>query len=452
MATRYGIRALLGLGVLLIAGTLAAADPSFKNDVFPILRDNCLACHSAQAKMGQFVMEDYDGLMMGGKNGKSIVPGDSDASLLIRMLDGRAQPKMPLGGEDLPPQNLAVLKAWIDSGAKGEAVTAGGPTLPPIESRVKVAAPIGALAFSPDGKHLALGRFQQVQLLDGATGAVTATLDGHADLVRALAFSPDGEFLAAAGGAPSEYGEVKIWNIETRENTTNIRGHSDCIYAVDFSSDGKRLVTGSYDKLIELWDASTGEKIKTLKDHVDAVYAVDFGARETDLLSGAADRSVKLWRLDTGKPSLTLSEPLAGVLSVAFHPTARRIAAAGADKTIRTWEITSEQNSEARLIKAMTGHEGSILKIVYSPDGNTLASSSVDRTLKVWDSTTLEEKHTLSGQPDWAAALAYSPDGSTLVVGRYDGSVTFYETGSYEEQRTLWRAAEGKTEVTTAAR
>ena len=452
MAIRYGMRALRGLAVLTVAMTLCAAEPSFKNDVFPILRDNCLACHSAQAKMGQLVMEDYDGLMLGGKSGKPIVPGDSDSSLLIRMLDGRAQPKMPLGGGDLPPRNLAVLKAWIDAGAKGEEVSAGGLSLPAIEPRSKVSAPIAALAFSPDGKHLALGRFQQVQLLNvatgAATGAISATLDGHADLVRALAFSPDGKFLAAAGGAPAEYGEVKIWNLETREAARTIRGHSDCIYAVDFSSDGKRLVTGSYDKLIELWDASTGEKVKTLKDHVDAVYAVDFGAQATDLLSGAADRSVKLWQLETGKPSLTLSEPLAGVLSVAFHPTARRIAAAGADKTIRTWEITSEQNSEARLIKAMTGHEGAILKIVYSPDGQTLASSSTDRTLKVWDSTTLEERHVLGGQPDWGAALAYSPDGSTLVVGRYDGSVTFYETESYAEQHTLWRAPE----VTAEAR
>ena len=448
MAIRFGIRALHGLGVLLAATALTAAEPSFKNDVFPILRDNCLACHSAQAKMGQLVMEDYDGLMTGGKSGKPIVAGDSDASLLIRMLDGRAQPKMPLGGGDLPPQNLAVLKAWIDAGAKGEEVTAGGPSLPAIESRVKVSPPIGALAFSPDGKHLALGRFRQVQLLDAATGNVTATLEGHADLVRALSFSPDGKFLAAAGGAPAEYGEVKIWNLATHEAQRTIRGHSDCVYAVDFSADGKQLVTGSYDKLIELWDTATGEKIKTLKDHVDAVFAVDFGARTTDLLSGAADRSVKLWNIETGKPSLTLSEPLAGVLSVAFHPSMRRIAAAGADKTIRIWEITSEQNSQARLIKAMTGHAGSILKLVYAPDGETLASSSTDRTLKVWDSTTLEEKHILGGQPDWASALAYSPDGRTLVVGRYDGSVTFYETESYEEKRTLWRAPE----VTAQAR
>ena len=448
MATPYGIRGLLGFAVLCIAATLAAADPSFKDDVFSILRDNCLACHSAQAKMGELVMEDYDGLMAGGNNGPPIVPGNSNASLLIQVLDGRAQPKMPLGDENLPPQNLAVLKAWIDAGAKGEEVAAGGPSLPTIKAHVKVAVPIGALAFSPDGKHIALGRFGQVQLLNAGSGAVVDTLDGHADLVRALSFSPDGRFLAAAGGSPSEFGEVKIWNIETRESSATIRGHSDCIYAVDFSSDGTQVVTGSYDKLIELWDVSTGERIKTLKDHVDAVYAVDFGRRGTDLLSGAADRSVKLWRLQSGKPSLTLSEPLAGVLSAAFHPSARRIAAAGADKTIRVWEITNEQNSEARLIKAMTGHQGSILKIVYSPDGKTLASSATDRTLKVWDSTTLEEKHVLGGQPDWAAALDYSPDGATLAVGRYDGSVTFYETGSYQEQRTLWRAPE----ITAAAR
>ena len=46
---------------------LYARNPSFRSDVFPIIRDNCLACHSDQTKMGQLVMESYDGLMLGGK-------------------------------------------------------------------------------------------------------------------------------------------------------------------------------------------------------------------------------------------------------------------------------------------------------------------------------------------------------------------------------------------------
>ena len=178
------------------------------------------------------------------------------------MIEGRAQPKMPLSGGDLPPQNIAVIKQWIDSGAKGETVEAGERGLPEIKPRGKVASPVGSLAFSPDGKTIALGRYKQVQLLDTASGKVTATLDGHADLVRAVAFSPDGKRLAAAGGKPGEFGEVVLWNLATREPERTIRGHADCIYAVDISSDGKQVVTAGYDKLIFLWDAVTGEKVK----------------------------------------------------------------------------------------------------------------------------------------------------------------------------------------------
>ncbi len=433
------------LGIALLAGSLLqGAGPSFRSDVFPIFRDNCLACHSAQVKMGEFVIESYEDLMRGGKSGKAIVPGDSDASLLARMIEGRAQPKMPLSGGDLPPQNIAVIKQWIDSGAKGETVEAGERGLPEIKPRGEVASPVGSLAFSPDGKTIALGRYKQVQLLDTASGEVTATLDGHADLVRAVAFSPDGKRLAAAGGAPGEFGEVVLWNLATREPEHTIRAHADCIYAVDISSDGKQVVTASYDKLIFLWDAATGEKVKTLKDHVDAVFAVDFGPRPGQLLSGAADRSVKLWNLAEGKPSLTLSEPLEGVISVAFDPAGKRIAAAGEDKTIRVWRVDNEEQSEATLIKAMTGHEAAILKIVYSPDGKTLVSSSSDGSLKIWDATTLAERKVLAHQPDWPQALAFSPDGGSFAVGRYDGSFSLYDASSFEEIRGLWPASGGE--------
>jgi len=413
------------------------AEPSSRTDVFPILRDNCLACHSAQTKMGEFVIESYDGLMKGGKKGDAIVPGDAGASLLVRMLEGTAQPKMPMGGE-LPPQNIAVIKAWIDAGAKGETVSGGAPTLPTIAPRSDVPTPVSAVAFSPDGSRLAVAGYQVVHIFDVASGRITAELSGHADLVRSVAFSADGKLLAAAGGAPAEFGEVKVWDIETGELHQTIKGHKDCIYSVDFSPDGERIVTSSYDRMIELWNTDSGEHVSTLKDHVDAVYAVDFGHRPGQLVSGGADRSVKLWNLETGKPSLTLSEPLAGVLTVAFHPDGQQFAAAGADKTIRVWRIAKEDNTAADLVKAMTGHEAAILKIAFSPNGKTIVSSSSDRSLKAWDSTTLAEKAVAADQSDWGQALAFHPDGKTFVVGRYDGSLTTYDAVSLQPTKN-WK-------------
>ncbi len=425
-----------------LTAALSAAGPSFRTDVFPIFRDNCLACHSAQTKMGQLVVEDYDGLMKGGKTGPALVTGDAESSLLVRMLEGRAQPKMPFGGGDLPAKNIATIRAWIDAGAKGEAVTSATPSLPDIAPRGNATAtPVSALAFSPDGAWLAVGDYQQVHVFGSKDKRLVRTLTGHADLVRALAFSPDGRLLAAAGGAPSQFGEVKVWDVATGELRHTIKGHRDCIYSVDFSPDGKQIVTASYDRMIELWSAETGDHVRTLKDHVDAVYAVEFGSIAGQLVSGGADRSVKLWNLATGKPSLTLSEPLAGVLSVIFHPDGRTFAAAGADKTIRVWRIANDENSAADLVKAMTGHEGAILKIAYSPDGRTIVSTSSDRSLKIWDAETLAEKAVLSDQSDWAQALAYHPDGKSFVVGRYDGSLTSYDAVSLQPTSGWQRAA-----------
>ena len=417
------------------------AEPSFRTDVFPILRDNCLACHSAQTKMGELVIESYDGLMKGGKKGDAIVRGDADSSLLVRMLEGRAQPKMPMGGE-LPPQNIAVIKAWIDAGAQGEEVSGGAPTLPMIAARRDVPTPVGAVAFSPDGSTLAVAGYQEVHIFDTAGGRVTRALGGHADLVRSVAFSADGKLLAAAGGAPAQFGEVKVWDVENGELRQAIKGHTDCIYSVDFSPDGKQIVTASYDRMIELWSVDSGEHVSTLKDHVDAVYAVDFGRKPGQLVSGGADRSVKLWNLETGKPSLTLSEPLAGVLTVAFHPDGQQFAAAGADKTIRVWRIAKEDNTAADLVKAITGHEAAILKIAFSPDGKTIISSSSDRSLKAWDSATLAEKAVAADQSDWGEALAFHPDGKTFVVGRYDGSLTTYDAVSLQPTKKWKRVGD----------
>ena len=64
--------------------------PAFNADVAPILQKNCLACHSSAAKMGGFVMESYDLLMKGGKDGAVIVPGKGEQSRLIQMLEGKS--------------------------------------------------------------------------------------------------------------------------------------------------------------------------------------------------------------------------------------------------------------------------------------------------------------------------------------------------------------------------
>ena len=186
----------------------ADATPNFNSQVAPILQKNCLACHSSATKMGGLVMESYAALMKGGAHGAAIVPGKADQSRMILMLEGKVQPRMPFGGDPLPAADIATLKAWVEGGAlgpaAGEAAKALAPlALPDIKPQVAVVSPVASVRFSPDGKLLAVGGYQEVRLIDSASGKPLATLSGHADYVRSLAFSPDGRCSRQRAGPPS---------------------------------------------------------------------------------------------------------------------------------------------------------------------------------------------------------------------------------------------------------
>jgi len=347
----------------------AASAPSFSTDVAPIIQKNCLACHSSAAKMGGFVMESYDLLMKGGKDGAVIVAGKSEQSRIIQMLEGKVQPRMPFGTDPLPAADIAALKAWIDSGAKGPAAGEAAQTLAPlaipdIKPKAPAVSPVVSLKFSPDGRILAVGGYKEVRMLDAATGKLIRTLEGHADYVRSIVFSPDGKQLLAGGGPPQQWGEIKVWDVATGALLRTMRGHKDCIYSLAVSPDGKLVASGSYDKSIEIWDAQTGKELKTFLDHIDAVFAVAFSPDGKLLASGSQDRSVKIWNVASGERLYTLNDALDGITGIAFSPSGEYLAGAGYDNSIHVWKISEKEGS---LVQSLIADEDSILQILWSP-------------------------------------------------------------------------------------
>jgi len=407
----------------------------FTGQIAPILLKNCMACHASATKMGGLVMENYAFLMKGGAHGPVIVPGKSGESRMVLMLEGKVQPRMPFGGDPLPAADIAAIKAWIDAGAKGPApgeAAAPAPalTIPDIKPQVPVVSPVGSIAYSPDGKLLAVGGYKEVRLMDAASGKALATLSGHADLVRSVAFSHDGKWLAAAGGLPARSGEIKIWDVESHQLLRTIEGHKDCIYSVAASPDGKIVASGSYDKLIKLWDVETGKELRTLKDHIDAVFAVAFSPDGKRLASGSQDRTVKVWDVASGQRLFTLSDALDGLTTITYHPSGKQLAAAGYDKTIRIWDLTDKGGT---LANSMISDEDIILQLAYARDGNVLVSTSADRSIRFRDAVSLNPIKDLDDQPDWVEAISVSPDGKWLAAGRYNGTVSIYDCATYRQ-------------------
>ena len=98
----------------------------FARDVQPILRQHCIGCHGAGLHQAGLRLDRRSDAMRGGTTtAAAIHPGDSRSSILyIKISSSGFGPQMPPTGP-LPPEQIDIIKRWIDEGAEWPDVLAG---------------------------------------------------------------------------------------------------------------------------------------------------------------------------------------------------------------------------------------------------------------------------------------------------------------------------------------
>jgi WD40 repeat protein len=401
----------------------------YEKDIEPIFVNKCSTCHSGNVKEAKLDVSSYDALMKGGKHGKPVVPGKSAESLLVKSAGKTERPFMPPKSEEpLTPEELALIKLWIDQGAKppsgARERTKVVISLPPANVH-----PVRAVAVAPDKSAIAVGRGNQIHIFDG-TGKYVRTLtdpnlktaDGkpvqaaHLSLVESLAYSKDGKTLASGS-----YTEVKIWDAATGAPKQTVGGFAASVVTMSFSPDGKLLATGggapTEDGEIKVLDVATGKVVTDIKSgHSDTVFGVCFGPDGKMLATCGADKFVKVWEMPGGKLLKVFEGHTHHVLDVGWKSDGKLLASAGADNVVKVWDY--EKGEQTRTINA---HQKQVTRLTFIGATNQFATCSGDTAVKFFNADNGGNTRNFAGGSDFLYALGVSADGAVLVAGGEDG-------------------------------
>jgi WD40 repeat protein/tRNA A-37 threonylcarbamoyl transferase component Bud32 len=302
-----------------------------------------------------------------------------------------------------------------------------------------------SLAYSPDGRTLAVGGDHLVRLIDARTHAQLAE-SGIGGVAQRMAFTKDGSqlvVLVAAGGSTSlgvADAEITIRDAATLEPIgRSIEPEAFVGAYVGFwyaspqfavTPDDRTLLTASEDGELAWWDLRSRKKTRTLRIETGTAPAL---AVSPDGLTAAvgSKHGVQLVDLRSGTVR-TASGDLAGSPNwVLFSPDGRTVVSTNRDKTVTRWDVES-----ATPLETLRGHSNFVQQPVFSPDGETLYTVSHDGTAIAWDLTgdrrlgrpfTFTHDRTFSRTGYDGHPGRLSPDGRLIAVGLKERGIAFWD-------------------------
>ncbi|MBT7983195.1 MAG: hypothetical protein HN584_11570 [Akkermansiaceae bacterium] len=359
---------------------------SYAKDIAPVFKKSCIACHNATKAKAKLNLENVSVMMKGSDSGEVIVPGNAEDSLVFLQAAHQEEefmppPKNKSNAPNLSPKELALLKLWINQGAKDDDTIAAEKKVNFAAMSEKVNA-IYSVAVSPDNQYVAAGRGNRIFMYHTPTGKslgelVDTELKGkggsaHVDIVGSLAFNSDGQL--ASGG----FRNIKLWQQADPDLVYDAEPVDNVPLVAGVSSDSELFSVGDESGSIKVY-ISESKKVVTFKDHVTAITGVGFGVGG-NIIATSIDGFVSSRKIGEAAQVATvkLSSP---INAMAVINGGEQVACGCDDGVIRVLSIEASLEQ----VHELKGHTAKVVSLSsFGEDLKGFVSGSADSTLRIW--------------------------------------------------------------------
>lgn len=283
--------------------------------------------------------------------------------------------------------------------------------------------PVTATCFAADGKRAVTASQAGVVVRKWPGLQVERSLATKLSQVGDLAFSPDGKELAVAGGEPQADGTVEVFAWPAGKLLYRVRAGDDVLYRIAWRNDSTAWAAAGLDRTVELHEAETGKPLWQLTGHSRGVTAVAFLEDGRLLVSAGLDQSLRVWDSRTGELIRTLDSHTRPVNGIAVRPGGEKdalpmLASVGQDRSVRLWQPTI-----GRMVRFARLKSASPLAVGWSVDGRRVLVTATDGRLRIINPETARVEHELAGIDGWAYSLAVHPNGREVLVAGAQGQM-----------------------------
>jgi WD40 repeat protein len=323
---------------------------------------------------------------------------------------------------------------------------------------------IGALDFSPDGKHLAVlnGDGALIEVWDWAKDKQVQKLGKPSEVRFAvginqrgvLAYAPDGKHLVSFALTVENnmvVSALKVWDTSTWEVavTIPVANNGGIVTAVAFAPDTGNLAFLDTDGATRLVETTTGKVLRTMegpKQPVSRLGMLAFSADGKSLYQRSPNASqVREWTVATGAearqlgPERRAGGPVSGLASVTVAPDGKTLVLFGQDQMIHFIDVVSGKEIEMASGK---GHLGPVDFVRFSPDGKQLwTQQGSGPTLMQWDAAS--GKH-VGDMTAGSFRPALSADGRVMATtGQEAGTIRILDIQTGKTVSTITAKAQG---------